>query len=39
MCQMRALKIYLDRSREVGTQNRTLFVHYDPAKAARPIDL
>ncbi len=37
MCPVRALKIYLDRTREVRGQNRALFVHFDLAKAARPI--
>ena len=37
MCPVRALKIYLDCTREVRGQNRALFVHFDPAKAPRPI--
>ena len=37
MCPVRALKIYLDRIREVRGQNRALFVHFDPAKAPLPI--
>ncbi len=37
MCLAKTLKIYLDHTREVSGQNRALFVHFDPAKAARPI--
>ncbi len=37
MCLVRALKIYLDRTKEVKGQNRTLFVHFVPAKAPHPI--
>ncbi len=37
MCLDRALKIYIDRTKEVRGQNRALFIHYDPAKAACPI--
>ncbi len=37
MCPVRALKIYLDCTREVRGQNRALFIHFDPAKAARPV--
>ena len=37
MCPVRALKIYLERTREVRGQNRALFVHFIPAKAPRPI--
>ncbi len=37
MCPVRALKIYLDRTREVRGQNRAVFIHFDPAKAARPV--
>ncbi len=37
MCPVRALKIYLDRTKEVRGQNRAMFVHFVPAKAPRPI--
>ncbi len=37
MCPVGALKIYLDRTKEVREQNRALFVHFVPAKAPRPI--
>ncbi len=37
MCPVRALKIYLNRTRVVRGQNRALFVHFVPAKAPRPI--
>ncbi len=37
MCPVKALKIYLDHTREVRGQNRALFVHFVPAKAPRPI--
>ncbi len=33
MCLIRALKIYLERTKEVRGQNRALFVHFVPAKA------
>ncbi len=37
MCPVQALKIYLAQMREVRVQNRALFVHFDPDKAAHPI--
>ncbi len=37
MCAVRALKIYLERTKEVRGQNRALFVHFVPPKSPRPI--
>ncbi len=37
MCPVRALKVYLKRTKESRGRNRALFVHFDPAKAERPI--
>ncbi len=37
MCLVRALKIYLDRTKEVRGKNRALCVLFVPAKAPRPI--
>ena len=37
MCPVRALKIYLDCTKEVRGKNRALFVYFVPAKAPRQI--
>ena len=37
MCPVTALGIYLRRTPEVREQDKVLFVHYDPDKAARLI--
>ncbi len=37
MCPVRALKIFLERTKEVRGQSRALFVHFVPAKAPSPI--